>query len=370
MSSYALPEDIRRALSEALGDPVEAVGPPSSAPRRTPVGASGSPWGRSIALRGGGRLFSAYYKPGASADLVGGAIRQACDGLAGPCRRGGDVVPLVVVPFMGETGKTLCRHAGVSWLDLSGNADIRAPGLRIRLEGGPNLHKRRGRHTDLFSPGSSRVAHALLLHPGLQYTQSELAGETGLSPGTVSLVVRRYAEAGFANRVREGRATRIRLADGDLLLDAWRDAYRFSKHEVRGGHVVARTGEELLQRLAAGLSRHGVAYAATGLAAAWVIEPFAMFRLVSLYVPGWPSDDVLASLGWREAIEGGNVWLLRPVDEVVFMGTQTHRGIQHASAVQTYLDLHSHPERSEEAADRLRRNHLEWERSDGRELNA
>src|SRR5688572_28233702 len=40
-------------------------------------------------------------------------------------------VPVVAVPFMGEVGKRLCAEAGVCWFDLSGNAHIVAPGLRI-----------------------------------------------------------------------------------------------------------------------------------------------------------------------------------------------------------------------------------------------
>src|SRR6187549_3883476 len=48
---------------------------------------------------------------------------------------GKSAVPVVAVPFMGEVGKRVLRDAGVSWFDLSGNADITAPGLRIYVEG-------------------------------------------------------------------------------------------------------------------------------------------------------------------------------------------------------------------------------------------
>jgi len=44
---------------------------------------------------------------------------------------------------MGEAGAQVCREAGVSWFDLSGNADIRAPGLHFRAEGRPNRFLRR-----------------------------------------------------------------------------------------------------------------------------------------------------------------------------------------------------------------------------------
>ena len=48
--------------------------------------------------------------------------------------------PLVAVPYMGEVGQRLCDEAGVCWLDLSGNAHLFGPpGLRVRIEGKPNL---------------------------------------------------------------------------------------------------------------------------------------------------------------------------------------------------------------------------------------
>src|SRR5262245_36531035 len=57
--------------------------------------------------------------------LLPGVIHQV-QSYAAKFRR---AVPVVVVPFMTDLGKKLCADAGVSWFDLSGNADIRAPGI-------------------------------------------------------------------------------------------------------------------------------------------------------------------------------------------------------------------------------------------------
>ena len=38
-------------------------------------------------------------------------------------------IPLIVVPYMGRSGMDLCKEHGVSWIDLSGNAHIKAPGF-------------------------------------------------------------------------------------------------------------------------------------------------------------------------------------------------------------------------------------------------
>lgn len=44
-------------------------------------------------------------------------------------------VPVVVVPYMGEVGGRLCERAEVSWTDLSGNARLFGPGLRVVVGG-------------------------------------------------------------------------------------------------------------------------------------------------------------------------------------------------------------------------------------------
>lgn len=66
-------------------------------------------------------------------------------------------MPIVAVPFMGETGRRLCAEAGVSWVDLSGNAWIDAPGKQIRFVGHKNRLSSAGRPADVFAPRSSRV---------------------------------------------------------------------------------------------------------------------------------------------------------------------------------------------------------------------
>jgi hypothetical protein len=312
-------------------------------------------------LSAGDQVFVIEAKGAASADLVGSGIAQA--------KRHAEVipesVPLLVVPYMGDVGKEICREGGVSWLDLSGNANIKAPGMRVRIEGLPNQYKERGRGTNLFSPWNSRLARVLLLNPDESFTQKQLAAETGLDGGTISVLLRRYEEAGFIAREGRTRGVKAKLANGALLLNVWHQAYDFEVHDVRRGHIVARAGEELLRRIAGEFEGHGVEYAATGLAGAWIVEPFAMFRLVTLYVRAWPPAEALEALRFHEDSRGANVWFALPRDEGVFYGSGVHDGIRHVSAVQAYLDLKAQPERSEEAAEQLRDRHLRWEASDG-----
>ncbi len=268
-----------------------------------------------------------------------------------------DVVPLVAVPFMGEAGRERCAEAKVAWMDLSGNARIFAPGLRILVEGKPNKYKRRGRPSTVFAPKSSRIARWLLMHPSQPLTQREIARATDTDEGYTSKVVGKLEDDGLIVRDDNGA---IKARDPDLLLDAWREAYDFSKHHLIRGHVAARTGDALLRQLADALEKASVSYAATGLAAAWLLDRFAGFRTLTLYLTQEPSPELLAGLSFREDARGANVWLVVPNDEGVFHGVTIQGGVCCVHPVQAYLDLHAHPERAEEAAQKLRAEHLSW----------
>jgi DNA-binding MarR family transcriptional regulator len=268
-------------------------------------------------------------------------------------------IPLVVVPYMGEAGRRLCNEAQVSWFDLSGNARLFGPpGLRIQIEGKPNLFKRPGRPRTLFAPKSSRIARCLLVEPDLAMTQRELARVAGLDEGFTSRIVRQMEEQRLVARETNGA---VKVAEFDTLLDAWREAYDFSKHHIVRGHIAARSSDDVLRHLAGQLKRSKIEHAATGLAGAWLLSQFSGFRLVALFVAQMPSKEAQELMGFREELRGENVWLVVPNDEGVFYGAAERGGVRCVHPVQAYLDLKNHPERSAEAAEQLRRKYLSKE---------
>jgi hypothetical protein len=301
-----------------------------------------------------GTMFVVEYRSSGSTAPISAAIEQV---LAHATAIGPRAVPLVAVPFMGPVGRRRCEDAEVAWLDLSGNARIVAPGIRVLVEGQPNRFKSRGRPSSAFAPKSSRISRWLLMHSGHPLKQRDLAQATDMDEGFTSRIVSRLEEESFVERGQDGE---ILLRDPDLLLDAWREAYDFSMHQVIPGHMAVRSGEEALHQLATGLQSKGFRYAATGLAAAWLLTKFSGFRLATMYVAERPASEALESLGFREEKRGANVWLVVPKDQGVFQGADERDGITCVHPVQTYLDLKDQPERAKEAADHLRAELLKW----------
>ena len=311
----------------------------------TSMGGSSRVW--DAVLEAGHHAFVMEWKGSGAHSQIAMMVQQLAEA---PSHFPKAVTPLLAVPYMGEAGRVYCEQNGVSWLDLSGNARIVAPGIFYQDLGHANRFRRPGRPESAFGPKGSRIARQLLMHPEAQVRQRNLADITGLNEGHVSRIVGKLVDTGLVERVDEG----IRVVDADLLLDAWREEYRFNRHTVISGHVAARSGVELVRLLAGKLSEFEVPYAATGLSAAWLWTRHAGFRLSSMYLADIPSDALMSDLGFREAPRGANTWLVVPNDEGVFHGSSQVEDIRCVHPVQVYLDLQGHPERAEEAADELR----------------
>jgi hypothetical protein len=266
-------------------------------------------------------------------------------------------IPIVAVPFMGASGRLACERAGVSWFDFSGNARIIAPGIRVIVDGRPNKFPKRGRPSSAFAPKSSRVARWLLMHPGEAHAQREIAQATEASEGLVSRIVSRLEEEHYIVRDDSGL---VRVSNPQLLLEAWQDEYRFSRHKIIQGHVAARSGDGLTRFVADALSVAKVEHAATGLAGAWQLTHFAGFRIATFFVETEPGESIKGELGFREDARGANLWLVVPNDAGVFQGTDDRDGVRCVHPVQIYLDLKEHPERASDAAERVRAEFLSW----------
>jgi hypothetical protein len=302
-----------------------------------------------LKVSAGRYVFFVEYKGKANAADILAAIRTIREQAQ---TFGKKAIPLVAVPYMGDVGQRLCAEAGVNWLDLSGNAHLDAPGLRVRVEGKPNQFTRPGRPATVFAPKSARIARWLLIHPDQKFSQQELGEATGMDKGFTSRIVQRLKQDNLVAREEDGT---IRVPDANALLEAWREAYDFSKHTIIRGHIAARSSDEIVRRLGKEFETAKLQHAVTGLAGAWLCTHFAGFRLVVCFVERSPSEDARKAIGFREEASGENVWLVVPNDVGVFHGASRREGIMCAHPVQVYMDLKNHPERSAEAAEQLRK---------------
>jgi DNA-binding MarR family transcriptional regulator len=332
--SYPIPPKAVAALSQALEIKKESI----RQPKREPDIFNADPW-----------KFVMRWAPTGVAGPVAVAAEAARQRAI---QLGSGAIPLVAVPFMGPAGRDRCEAIGVAWLDLSGNARITAPGIRVLTLGHPNQFKRAGRPSSPFTWKGARIARWLLMQPDRAWSQRELAQIARIDEGYASRVVAKLMEDELIVRAADGA---LRARDPTLLLDAWREAYRFDKHHIVRGHVAARSGDTLLRDLAENLRKAGVKHAATGLGAAWLYTGFAGFNLASFYLGEKPASPLLESLSFREEERGANVWLIVPADEGVFQGAADVNKIPCVHPVQIVLDLDAHPERSKEAAAELRK---------------
>lgn len=259
--------------------------------------------------------------------------------------------PLLAVPYMTEAGRQAAEAAKVPWFDLSGNAHIVAPGLKVIVEGRPNRFRRVGRPASLFAPKSARLVRWLLMYPAASFSQRELSRATEMDEGMVSRLAARLEADSYVVREATGA---LRVKDPALLLDAWNAEYRFDRHTLIQGGVAARSGDALTRFVGDTLAAANTNHAATGMSAAWHLQHFAAFRIASFFIDAPLDEELRAKLGFREEPRGANLWLVVPNDAGVFQGATEQAGVRCVHPVQAYVDLKAHPERASEAAEHLR----------------
>ena len=309
-------------------------------------GVDGRNWDAVVDARG--LTFIVEWKRSGSLGIVGPAIRRITMARS---HLPPDVIPLLAVPYMGDAARQHCERADVPWLDLSGNARIVVPGVFYQNLGNANRFKRAGRPESAFGPRGSRITRRLLLEPGKAVRQRVLASSTGLDKGHTSRVVGKLLETGLVERRPDG----IKAVDPNALLDAWREDYRFDRHQIVRGHIASRGGDFLTRVVSQSLNRIGADYAATALPAAWLWTRHAGFRLSTIYLLQPPTQNLMEEIGFRDETRGSNIWLVVPNDEGVFDGAKLVDGIRCVHPVQVFVDLKGHPERASEAAEELRR---------------
>lgn len=291
-------------------------------------------------------------------ELRPSVFRMVADKTFSPAGRPKVVVPVLALPWLSPRVAELCAEHGWSWFDLAGNYRLDIPGLlRLQHTGNEPVHERPRPTANLSTPEAGRVIRALLLpdNTGMRWTQREMQKhcQPNVSLGLVNKVVRHLRDEAF---IEVGDDGGFHLRDPLKLLFAWRDVYRFDRHQ-RCGYFTLLQGKKLRDALARLDLRTGGFAAYAAFSAAEFQAPHVRQPKTWLYVR---EKDVPTFEGLVEAkpVESGeNLVVLIPDDDGVFYlgdgGTMGDHRMRCTNAVQTYVDLFHCGGRGEEAAEAL-----------------
>jgi hypothetical protein len=275
------------------------------------------------------------------------------------------IVPVLAMPFVSPRLADLCVQNGWSWYDLAGNCHIDvADAIYLELRGHKPVHSRSRPTANLSTPEAARIIRALLA-PGnasRRWTQRDMETHFAEQPkppipepslGLVNKVVKHLRDEAFIEASPDGG---FRLRDPLKLLFAWRDAYRFDRHERRHYFTLLQ-GKELRDALfkldldAGGFAAYA-AFSAADLQAPHVRQPKTWLYVGDEYVKRFEEFTEA-----KRVESGENIIALIPDDAGVFYQAEGPGvGDQRMAAtnpVQTYVDLSHCGGRGEEAAHAL-----------------
>jgi hypothetical protein len=276
-------------------------------------------------------------------------------------------IPVFAAPHISSNLAEICQQHGWSWFDLAGNCHIEVPGLLFLERKGNEPVRRPPRpRANLSTPESARVVRALLVGEGSvkPWTQREMQNETQLpdqpsvSLGLVNKVVQYLRDEAFIESTPDG----FRLRDPLKLLFAWRNAYRFDRHQQRRYFTLKKAAElrEDLARLESDV-RGEVAYCA--FSAADFQAPHVRQPKTWLFVSAELEEKFASATEAKVVDSGENLMVLLPNDAGVFYLADAEAGrLACTNPVQTYVDLWHCGGRGREAAEALLEQKLkpEW----------
>lgn len=267
---------------------------------------------------------------------------------------------MLALPFVSSRMADLCREYGWTWFDLAGNCLIDVPGaLHLERTGNPPVHEPPKPRANLGTPEASRVVRTILAleNAGTRWKQRDIRDyslppgslQSPVSLGLVNKVVRHLRDEAFIEKSAGGG---FQISEPLKLLTAWRDAYRFDRHEQRGYFTLlqGRKLHETLARLdlaTGGFSAYA-AFSAADFQAPHVRQPRVWVYVSEQEIPRF---EKAIEAKWVDS--GENLSVLIPNDDGVFYLRDAGEGNRMActNAVQTYVDLYHCGGRGEEAAE-------------------
>lgn len=180
---------------------------------------------------------------------------------------------LLVAPSFSSGARDALNARGVNWVDEVGAANIKAPGLIVRIERPPTASETRSKWPS-WSPLAIRAAEAVLVLDPPTISTTWLAEHAECSVPRASGILQTWDTAGWTQKrgPSRGRGAHRVLQAPDELLASWAEHLIAEPVERWFAHTTSRELHDLEQRLGQALA--GLTFAWTGWAAAEHLAPF------------------------------------------------------------------------------------------------
>jgi len=285
--------------------------------------------------------FAVEYKRLSTPKQLDEAIQQATRNAVG------DLLPMVMVPYLRPSALARLVETETSGIDLSGNGLVSVPGeWFVYKTGERNKYPARARIKAIYAGKSSLVGRVLLLcAPFESVTQVrdeiERRGVV-LSLGTVSKVLRALDD----DLVIQRKPT-IRAIQPDLLIEKLAGDFREPlTSRVVTGRVESR--DAFLVRAFENARRRSVNLVGRSLEV-YTTLPESQVTLYTTSV-----ESVLQDTVFEETHRFSNVSVIETADELVYFDARPSNGYRWISPVQLYLQLVNGGKREQEIATQLR----------------
>lgn len=260
-------------------------------------------------------------------------------------------IPLLAAPSLSPQRQEFLRGQGICFVDLSGNAWIKAPGVLIDHR---SSAKSAGGFREVNSPfadKASLVLRVMMEDPARAWGNNELAAQAGVSAGWASQICHRLEELRYAVRAEDRKLKLFRPQD---IVEDWVEFYRLRKRQEHRFRLPADSVGSVMKAVRDSRCLRDHAALFSSQAGASLIAPHASFREVHVYSDGLPAslDDWRRELALEDSASSeSNLVLVSPYYGVAGRyGSQVIEGFPLVSDLQLYLDLRSYPLRGEEAA--------------------
>lgn len=157
------------------------------------------------------------------------------------------------------------RSTGVSFVDVSGVAEISWPRLRVSA-GRFNRSQQRRRAPLSMQKGHAVVTQCLLIETlgGSQPTVGELAKHSGMGASTASRAVSQLESHGLVEKHRDGSALRIKVADVYALAELLAERTAWPRGATISGYQWGRNVWEIASSLSGAAKSAGLELSLTG----------------------------------------------------------------------------------------------------------